>query len=154
MRCLIISAETKTKCLIISSEKNEAPHYFLRTKWSASFFSEEKRMHFILEDIKTCLGRLPHNHANTICAIKKSSTSWFLQKKMRRLIISSEKKQSSSLFLQKKMKCLIISSDKNEVPHYFFNNKWPVFSEEIMKYFVFFWRINEVLHFFIRRLIF
>jgi hypothetical protein len=26
---------------------------------------------------------------------------------------------STSLFLQKKMKCLIISSEKNEAPHYF-----------------------------------
>ena len=46
-----------------------------------------------------------------ISSVKKWSASLFLQKKMRRLIISSEK-----------MKCLIISSIKNEVPHYFFQN--------------------------------
>jgi hypothetical protein len=126
MRCLIISAETKTKCLIIFFRKNEAFHYFLRTEWSASFVSEEKRMHFILEDIKTCLGRLPHNHANTICAVKKikhlmisseknEAPHYFFRKKTKLIIISSEKKWSASLFLQTKMRCLIISSITNDL---------------------------------------
>jgi len=70
-------------------------------------------MHFILEDIKTCLGRLPHNRANTIGAVKK----------IKHLMISSEKNEAPHYFFRKKTKLIIISSEKNEVPHYFFRQK-------------------------------
>jgi hypothetical protein len=68
------------------------------------------------------------------------------------------KKSSTSLFLQKKMKCLIISSNKNEVLHYevlhfFLKKYWGTsffyegiirrfcfFSEEIMRRLKIFWR--------------
>ena len=57
---------------------------------------------------------------------------------------------SASLFVQKKMKRLIIS-EKNEAPHYFFRKKSVFFSEEIMKSLIFFWRNNEAPHFFLKK---
>jgi hypothetical protein len=45
------------------------------------------------------LGLLPHNPANLISAMKKSSASLFLQKKIKRLIISSE--ENADFFLKK-----------------------------------------------------
>jgi hypothetical protein len=83
--------QIKTTCLIISSDKNEAPHYFFRKKWSTSLFLQ-----------------------------KKWSSSWSHQTKMKLLIISKKK-------------------------HWFF-------SEEIKRSFIFFWRNNEALDFFMEEI--
>ena len=40
--------QIKTTCLIISSDKNEAPHYFFRKKWSTSLFLQKKMRHLII----------------------------------------------------------------------------------------------------------
>ena len=73
----------KPKRLIISPEKNDAPHYFFRKKWGASSRLQKK--------IKPAI----------TSSEKKWSTSLFLQKKTKCLFISSEN-----------MKRLIISSEK------------------------------------------
>ena len=112
MKCLIIPPE-KIMHLIISSEKNEVPHFFFRKQWS---------------------------------------TSLFLQKINTHLIISSEKNQAPQYFFSAS---LLISSEKYEVSQYFFRKTWgasaflqkkiSIFSEEIMRGFIFFWRNNEAL---------
>ena len=115
--------------------------------WGASSCSEEIMMRYL------------NNPAAVISAIKKSSASLFLQKKIKCLIISSVKKSSASvcfqqiggvsILLQKKMRRLIISSEKNQ--HFFLKKYWGTcfFSDEIMRHLIFFWRNSEVLDFFI-----
>ena len=84
----------KTKCLIISSEKNEVPHYFLKKNEAPHYFFRKK-------------------WGSSLFLQKKKDSSIFLQEKMRLLIIYSEKneaphyyfreRQSASLLLQEKI---------------------------------------------------
>ena len=52
---------------------------------------------------------------------------------------------STSLFLQKKMRCLIISSEKCVAPHYFFRKKWGASLFLKKKITIFCWRSPEAL---------
>ena len=52
---------------------------------------------------------------------------------------------STSLFLQKKMRCLIISSEKCVAPHYFFRKKWGASLFLKKKIIMLCWRSTEAL---------
>jgi len=157
--------QKKIKHLIISSEKNEVPHYFF--KKSAFFQRHSEALHSFSKEISKRDSKVfyffwrnskKNNLANVVATIKnkaphyffrrnevpgsfirkKSSASLVFPKKMKCLIISSEKNASSSF--QKSVKCLIISSPKIKC--------LISFSDKIMRRFILFWRNNEVLDFF------
>jgi hypothetical protein len=82
--------------LLISSEKNQVPCHFFRNESRVSLFLQTKLR-----------------------------TSLFLQKKISKnwggaLALLHQKAWYHPYFLRKKIKCLIISSEKNESPHHFF----------------------------------
>ena len=95
---LIISSE-KMKCLIISSEKNEAPHYFFRKKL-IFIWRNNDAFHFFLKRWWGPLAQHLNKHLNVFSSVKKSSAPLILKKKW----VASwfiQKKKSTSLFLQK-----------------------------------------------------
>ena len=113
------------RCLLISSEMKEVPHYFFRKKWGTSLFLQKKW--------------------SASSFLQKKMRHLFLQKKMKFHIISTEKMRH--IIISKK-KLLIISSEKNEMPHYFFRKKWSASSFLQEWILIFFGWNNEVLHLF------
>jgi len=113
--------QKKIKHLIISSEKNEVPHYFF--KKNQPFFKDIVR-HFIVFQKKYqkeiasffyffCRNIKKNNLANVVATIKNKVPHYFFR---RNEVPGSfiRKKSSASLVFPKKMKCLIISSEKND----------------------------------------
>jgi hypothetical protein len=82
--------QKKMKCLIISSEKNEAPHYFFRKKL-IFIWRNNDAFHFFLKRWWGPLAQHLNKHLNVFSSVKKSSAplilkkkwvaSWFIQKK-------------------------------------------------------------------------
>jgi len=144
------------RCLIISSEKCVAPHYFFRKKWGASLFLKKKIIIFCWRSTEAL--RLVTSLILLLMLFlkwKKLSATLFLQKQMKCLIFSSEQNEvplyffrktcCAALSVQKKMRCLLISAEKKQVPHYLFKNKSAFLSEEIRRCLIFFWRNNKAL---------
>jgi len=137
------------RCFIISSEKNEAPHYFFRKKWSTLLFLQKKwssplflqknKSAFVSKELVRSLIFFKRTHEAFLFFLKKWSgtqscefnnpTNAISAMKRSGTSLFLEKKRSASLSLQKKMKFLIISWEQ-----------MLFFSEEIMRCLIFCWR--------------
>ena len=133
-QCASLSLLKKMKCLIISSDQSQAPHYFSRKKADLFWRNKEALDFFTAE--KTSLAGSHYYFFR-----KKQVLNYFVQNDMRRLIISLERNQAPHYFFRK----------KNEAPHYCFRKKHWFVSKEIMMRLMFFWRNKEALHFLLKK---
>jgi hypothetical protein len=93
--------------------KNESSYYFFMKKWSSSLSSIEKNEapHYFFRT-KTLIFFLMKNEALLHVFLKKAWGTWACCLNILADVISAVTKSSASVFLQKKIKCLIISSEK------------------------------------------